>query len=232
MEGFRVIAVAYRVFPATDELPHYTTRDKLNLTLLGYLAFLDPPKATATEALGKLKEHNVAVKILTGDNDIVTGTICKQVGLPVEHILLGSEIEEMNEAQLADAAEANTVFAKLSPSHKERIIHALQSKGHVVGFLGDGINDAPALKAADVGISVDKPVDMPGVVRYNFAGKQPAGAAGRRDGREGRLWEYHQVHQDGGQFEFRQHVQRAGRQHLPAFPADAAPAGTDQQPAL
>ncbi|MGB8212163.1 MAG: magnesium-translocating P-type ATPase [Anaerolineales bacterium] len=160
MEGFRVIAVAYRVFPATDELPHYTTRDESNLTLLGYLAFLDPPKATATEALGKLKEHNVAVKILTGDNDIVTGTICKQVGLPVEHILLGSEIEEMNEAQLADAAEANTVFAKLSPSHKERIIHALQSKGHVVGFLGDGINDAPALKAADVGISVDSAVDI------------------------------------------------------------------------
>ena len=102
----------------------------------------------------------MAVKILTGDNDIVTGNICKQVGLPVEHILLGNQIEEMNEAQLAEAAEVNTVFAKLSPSHKERIIHALQSKGHVVGFMGDGINDAPALKAADVGISVDSAVDI------------------------------------------------------------------------
>jgi Mg2+-importing ATPase len=159
-EGYRVIAVAYRVFPGTDDTPHYTNKDESDLTLLGYLAFLDPPKASASEALSKLNEHNVGVKILTGDNDIVTTTICKQVGLPVDHILLGSQIEEMNEAQLADAAEANTVFAKLSPSHKERIIHALQSKGHVVGFMGDGINDAPALKAADVGISVDSAVDI------------------------------------------------------------------------
>ncbi len=159
-EGFRVIAVAYRMFPGTDDTPHYTDRDESDLTLLGYLAFLDPPKATASEALRKLNEHAVAVKILTGDNDIVTGTICRQVGLPVDHILLGPEIEEMDEAKLAEAAEANSVFAKLSPSHKERIIHALQSKGHVVGFMGDGINDAPALKAADVGISVDSAVDI------------------------------------------------------------------------
>jgi P-type Mg2+ transporter len=159
-EGFRVIAVAYRMFPGTDDTPHYTDRDESDLTLLGYMAFLDPPKSTATEALRKLNEHNVAVKILTGDNDIVTGSICKQVGLPVDHILLGPEIEEMDEAKLAEAAEANSVFAKLSPSHKERIIRALQSKGHVVGFMGDGINDAPALKAADVGISVDSAVDI------------------------------------------------------------------------
>jgi P-type Mg2+ transporter len=159
-EGFRVIAVAYRIFPGSDDTPHYTIQDESDLILLGYMAFLDPPKATASEALRKLNEHNVAVKILTGDNEIVTGTICKQVGLPVDHILLGPEIEEMDEAKLAEAAEANTVFAKLSPSHKERIIHALQSKGHVVGFMGDGINDAPALKAADVGISVDSAVDI------------------------------------------------------------------------
>jgi len=159
-EGYRVIAVAYRVFPGTDDTPHYTSKDESDLTLLGYLAFLDPPKASASEALRKLNEHAVAVKILTGDNDIVTVNICKQVGLPVEHILLGNQIEEMDEAQLAEAAEVNTIFAKLSPSHKERIIHALQSKGHVVGFMGDGINDAPALKAADVGISVDSAVDI------------------------------------------------------------------------
>ncbi len=159
-EGYRVIAVAYREFPGNDDTPHYTNKDESNLTLLGYLAFLDPPKASASEALGKLNEHNVDVKILTGDNDIVTKTICKQVGLPVDHILLGNQIEEMNAAQLAEAAEINTIFAKLSPSHKERIIHALQSKGHVVGFMGDGINDAPALKAADVGISVDSAVDI------------------------------------------------------------------------
>jgi Mg2+-importing ATPase len=102
----------------------------------------------------------VAVKILTGDNDIVTGSICRQVGLPVDPILLGNEIEEMDDGRLAEAAETTTVFAKLSPSHKERIIRVLQGKGHVVGFMGDGINDAPALKAADVGISVDSAVDI------------------------------------------------------------------------
>ena len=159
-QGYRVLAVAYRIFPAKDEPPHYTIRDETNLTLLGYLAFLDPPKDTAPEALDKLHQHNVAVKILTGDNEVVTASICKQVGLSVEHILLGNEIEEMDEAHLAEAAEATTVFAKLSPSHKERIIRALQKDGHVVGFLGDGINDAPALKAADVGISVDSAVDI------------------------------------------------------------------------
>jgi Mg2+-importing ATPase len=159
-DGFRVIAVAYRIFPGTDDTPHYTDRDESDLTLLGYMAFLDPPKASAQEALSKLSEHNVAVKILTGDNDIVTGNICKQVGLPVDHLLLGNQIEEMDEAQLAEAVEGNSIFAKLSPSHKERIIRSLQRKAHVVGFMGDGINDAPALKAADVGISVDSAVDI------------------------------------------------------------------------
>jgi Mg2+-importing ATPase len=159
-EGFRVIAVAYRIFPGTDDTPHYTIKDESDLTLLGYMAFLDPPKSSATEALRKLNEHKVSVKILTGDNDVVTGNVCKQVGLSVDQILLGNQIEEMDEAQLAEAAQANTIFAKLSPSHKERIIRALQSKGHVVGFMGDGINDAPALKAADVGISVDSAVDI------------------------------------------------------------------------
>ncbi len=159
-EGFRVIAVAYRIFPGENDEPHYTVSDESDLTLLGYLAFLDPPKESAPVALAKLHEHSVAVKILTGDNDAVTNYICRQVGLPVEHILLGNEIEEMNEVQLAAAAEAVSVFAKLSPAHKERIIRALQSLGHVVGFMGDGINDAPALKAADVGISVNSAVDI------------------------------------------------------------------------
>ena len=121
---------------------------------------MDPPKATASEALGKLHANNVNVKILTGDNDIVTGNIANQVGLPTDRILLGSEIEGMEDAQLAGLAESVAIFAKLSPSHKERIIRALQSKGHVVGFMGDGINDAPALKAADVGISVNSAVDI------------------------------------------------------------------------
>ncbi len=159
-EGFRVLAVAYRIFPGDNDTPHYTVQDESELTLLGYMAFLDPPKDTATEALNKLHSQNVHVKILTGDNDIITGYICRQVGLSVDRILLGPEIEQLDDTQLADFAEATSVFAKLSPAHKERIIHALQSKGHVVGFMGDGINDAPALKAADVGISVDSAVDI------------------------------------------------------------------------
>ena len=159
-EGFRVIAVAYRIFPGDNDEPHYAVQDESDLTLLGYMAFLDPPKETATEALKRLHALNVDVKILTGDNEIITTYICKQVGMPVDKILLGSQIEALSEAELAEAASATSIFAKLAPVHKERIIHALQSKGHVVGFMGDGINDAPALKAADVGISVDSAVDI------------------------------------------------------------------------
>ncbi len=159
-EGFRVIAVAYRIFPGDNDEPHYTVSDESNMTLLGYLAFLDPPKDTASEALAQLNAHNVAVKILTGDNDIVTASICKQVGMPVDNMLLGTAIEGMTDEQLDAVVEAATVFAKLSPAHKECIIHSLHRKGHVVGFMGDGINDAPALKSADVGISVDSAVDI------------------------------------------------------------------------
>ena len=159
-EGYRVIAIAYRIFTGDNDTPRYSIQDESDLTLLGYMAFLDPPKQSAPEALGKLHEHNVDVKILTGDNDAVTVSICKQVGMPVEHILLGSDVEAMNDADLAEAAQTVSVFAKLSPSHKERIIRALQRCGHVVGYMGDGINDAPALKAADVGISVNTAVDI------------------------------------------------------------------------
>jgi Mg2+-importing ATPase len=159
-EGFRVIAVAYRMFSGDNDEPHYTVQDESDLTLLGYMAFLDPPKDSAMEALKQLKTLNVDVKILTGDNDIVTAYICKQVGMPVDKILLGSQIESMSEPELAEAASTTNIFAKLAPSQKEKIIHALQSKEHVVAFMGDGINDAPALKAADVGISVDSAVDI------------------------------------------------------------------------
>ena len=159
-EGFRVIAVAYRIFPGDNEEPHYTVKDESDLTLLGYMAFLDPPKESALEALKRLKTLNVDVKILTGDNEIVTAYICKQVGMSVDRILLGSQIDTMSEPELAEAASATNIFAKLAPAQKEQIIRALQSKEHVVAFMGDGINDAPALKAADVGISVDSAVDI------------------------------------------------------------------------
>ncbi|MCX6873190.1 MAG: magnesium-translocating P-type ATPase [Verrucomicrobia bacterium] len=159
-QGFRVIALAYKQMPGASDEPVYAVKDESDLVLLGFLAFLDPPKDTATEALQRLHNLNVDVKVLTGDNELVAAYICKQVGMPVEHILLGSQIETMSEAELADAASATSVFARLVPAHKERIIRALQSKGHVLGFMGDGINDAPALKAADVGISVDSAVDI------------------------------------------------------------------------
>jgi Mg2+-importing ATPase len=159
-QGFRVVAVAYKIMPGDNDEPHYGIQDESDLTLLGYLAFLDPPKDSAMEALKRLKTLNVDVKILTGDNEIITAYICKQVGMPADKIMLGSQIETMSEAELAEASSLTSIFAKLAPSQKERIIHALQSKDHVVAFMGDGINDAPALKAADVGISVDSAVDI------------------------------------------------------------------------
>ncbi|MGA2062425.1 MAG: magnesium-translocating P-type ATPase [Thermoguttaceae bacterium] len=159
-QGFRVIALAYKQMPGGSDEPVYSVKDESDLILLGFLAFLDPPKDTATEALKRLHGLNVDVKVLTGDNEIITAYICREVGMPVEHLLLGSQIETMSESELAEAACATSVFARLVPAHKEHIIRALQSKGRVVGFMGDGINDAPALKAADVGISVDSAVDI------------------------------------------------------------------------
>jgi Mg2+-importing ATPase len=159
-QGFRVIALAYKQMPGATDEPVYAIKDESDLILLGFLAFLDPPKDSATEALKRLHSLSVDVKILTGDNEIITAYICKEVGMPVEHLLLGSQIEGMTETALAEAATKTSVFARLAPAHKEHIIRALQSKGHVLGFMGDGINDAPALKAADVGISVDSAVDI------------------------------------------------------------------------
>jgi Mg2+-importing ATPase len=156
-DGFRVLAVA------TKKLGSQTTfnkADECDLVLTGYLAFLDPPKDTASKAIEALRQHGVTVKVLTGDNDLVTRKVCSEVGIHAEKILLGSQVEPMSDADLADAVETMDVFARLSPSHKKRIVQALQKKGHVVGFMGDGINDAPALRAADVGISVDNAVDI------------------------------------------------------------------------
>src|ERR1700726_1530335 len=134
--------------------------DERELVLRGYVAFLDPPKDTATRALAALLKHGVAVKILTGDNHLISRKVCKDVGLLADPMLLGGDVEKMSDAELAEAAEKAALFARLSPAHKERVIRVLRSKGHVVGFMGDGINDAPALRAADVGISVDTATDI------------------------------------------------------------------------
>jgi len=157
-EGLRVVAVAARDSSAAQD--SYGLADERDLTLIGYIAFLDPPKESTKPALDALASHGIAVKILTGDNDLVTRKICREVGIDAENIVLGAQIEAMDEVQLAHTAERSQVFARLTPSHKERIVRALRTRGHVTGFLGDGINDAPALRAADIGISVDSAVDI------------------------------------------------------------------------
>ncbi|AMO97109.1 magnesium-translocating P-type ATPase [Collimonas fungivorans] len=157
-EGLRVVAVAAKDLPPTKEV--YGVADESDLVLIGYIAFLDPPKESTKPALDALKAHGITVKILTGDNELVTAKICRQVGLAVDGMLLGNDVEKMSDADLAIAVDTTTVFAKLSPTHKERIVRVLHDKGHVVGFMGDGINDAPALRAADIGISVDTAVDI------------------------------------------------------------------------
>lgn len=156
-DGFRVLAIAYKDM---EPKAAYSKDDEYEMTLTGYVAFLDPPKETAGPAIEALRKHGVAVKVLTGDNDLVSKKICREVGIPGEDPMLGPQIETMSDAELARAAERTSLFARLSPGHKQRIIRALQENGHVVGFLGDGINDSPALRTADVGISVDTAVDI------------------------------------------------------------------------
>ena len=157
-QGFRVLAIASK--DVEPRRAAYGRDDESGLVLNGYLAFLDPPKETAAPAIQALRQHGISVKVVTGDNELVARKICEGVGVPTEHILLGVQIEEMTDVALADAVERTVLFARVSPAHKQRIIHALQSRGHTVGFMGDGINDAPALRAADVGVSVDTAVDI------------------------------------------------------------------------
>lgn len=163
-DGFRVLAIASkdgepRGVVAGDATP-YGKADESSLILNGYVAFLDPPKDTATAAIKALQGHGIAVKVVTGDNELVARKICTDVGLATEFVVLGDAVEKMTDDELADAAEKATLFARVSPAHKQRIIKTLQSRKHIVGFMGDGINDAPALHAADVGISVDTAVDI------------------------------------------------------------------------
>ncbi|HYN61874.1 MAG TPA: magnesium-translocating P-type ATPase [Rubrivivax sp.] len=157
-EGLRVVAVAVKMLP--PEQATYSVADEAGMTLIGYIAFLDPPKESAAPALKQLAAHGINVKVLTGDNDLVARQVCRQVGLPTDAVLLGSQVEGFSDEALKAAAEEHCLFAKLTPLHKERIVRALRANGHVVGFMGDGINDAPALRAADIGISVDSAVDI------------------------------------------------------------------------
>ena len=157
-DGLRVIAVAYKVMP--PEQAHYAIGDESNLILLGNIAFLDPPKESAAQAIKALNRNGVEVKILTGDNDIITRKICKDVGLTVQNVLLGSDIAALSDDALAKVAATTTIFAKFSPTQKAKIIQVLRKRGNIVGYMGDGINDAAALREADVGISVDTAADI------------------------------------------------------------------------
>ncbi len=157
-KGFRVLGLSQKTNPSP--VGEFGVQDECEMVLIGYLAFLDPPKESVPEAIRVLKDHGVNTKILTGDNEKVTRTVCKQVGLHVRNMLLGPEIAQMDDMQLAKAAEDCEVFAKLTPDQKARIVSILRANGHTVGFMGDGINDAAAMKSADIGISVDTAVDV------------------------------------------------------------------------
>ena len=159
-EGFRVLAVGVKNIPVGETKPQYTVQDETALAIRGFLTFLDPPKESAFEAISALNEHGVGVKVLTGDNEIITIKVCREVGLEPGTPLIGTEIEKMDDVELKKQIEQHTIFAKLTPLQKSRIIRLLQDNGHTVGFLGDGINDAPALRDADVGISVDTATDI------------------------------------------------------------------------
>lgn len=157
-DGLRVVAVAYREF--YDKTTEYAVADESRMVLVGFVGFLDPPKESAEMAIRALNEHGIAIKVLTGDNDLIARNVCRQVGIESQRIVLGTEVEAMSDAELARVVEENSIFAKLTPLQKARIVRILKANGHTVGYLGDGINDAASLRDADVGISVDSAADI------------------------------------------------------------------------
>ncbi|CAG2160027.1 magnesium-translocating P-type ATPase [Cupriavidus numazuensis] len=159
-DGFRVIAIASKRVPAAGPSHAYGVADEAGMELVGYIAFIDPPKESAAAALAALRKSGIEVKILTGDSPRITSKVCRMVGLPAGRVVLGSDLDRLTPAELAEVARDNSLFARLNPAHKETLVRALRAQGRVVGVLGDGINDGPALKAADVGISVDNAVDI------------------------------------------------------------------------
>ena len=219
-QGSRVLAVAYAVVPVQTV---YSARDERELVLAGFVTFFDPPMEGVADTLHALQRDGVVVKILTGDNELVAQHVCGQVGLDNTRIVGGDEMERMTDSALAAVAEQATVFARVSPAQKNRIILALKSRNHVVGFLGDGINDAPSIHTADVGVSVATAVDVAKDAADIILLERNLDVlhAGILEGRRafGNVMKYSA---DGDQLELRQHVQHGGRVPLPALPADVA----------
>ena len=158
MQGYRVLGIAYRELDGASRIYH--SEDEAEMVFAGFLLFLDPPKDGVAKTIRQLEKLGVQLKIITGDNHLVAAHIAKNVGLPFEHILSGSELDNLRDEALWHAAERTAIFADVDPNQKERIILALKKTGHVVGYMGDGINDAPSLHSADVGISVSNAVDV------------------------------------------------------------------------
>jgi Mg2+-importing ATPase len=156
-QGFRVLGVSYR---RIEEKPAYSAKDERDMIFLGFIAFMDPPKESSKESLRLLKKAGIELKILTGDNELVTGKVCEQLGFEIKGVVLGSDVAVLQDAALARTVEKANVFARVSPAQKDRIMSALKRNRHVVGFLGDGINDATSMHTADVGISVENAVDV------------------------------------------------------------------------
>ena len=157
-KGYRVLAISYK--KVKDDKTHYSIGDETEMVFAGFLSFLDPPKESAKESIRLLARDGVALKIVTGDNELVTKTTCLQLGFEIEGVVLGREIDELQNDALSEVAEENNIFARVNPAQKDRVINALRANGHVVGYMGDGINDAPSLKTADVGVSVENAVDV------------------------------------------------------------------------
>ncbi|HVP26132.1 MAG TPA: magnesium-translocating P-type ATPase [Candidatus Bathyarchaeia archaeon] len=157
-EGFRVLGICYKKLK--EDKPVYSVDDERNMVFLGFIAFMDPPKETSKESLQLLKEYGIELKILTGDNELVTRKVCDELGFEIKKIVLGSEIAQMGDDALAIVVEEANIFARVTPAQKDRIINALKTNGHTVGFLGDGVNDAPSMKVADVSVSVNNAVDV------------------------------------------------------------------------
>ncbi|MGD0449532.1 MAG: magnesium-translocating P-type ATPase [Candidatus Bathyarchaeia archaeon] len=157
-KGYRVLAVAYK--KVNDDKPHYSIGDETGMVFLGFLSFSDPPKESAKEAISLLARDGVELKIVTGDNELVTKTVCDQLGFSIKGVVTGNQIALLQDDALSRVVEENNIFARVNPAQKDRVIGALRANGHVVGYMGDGINDAPSLKTADVGISVENAVDV------------------------------------------------------------------------